>query len=74
MSWRLPYADVRLSEAVIDAALEALRSNWLTMGPRTQELEAAFAAEVGLPHAVALSSGTAGLHLGCLAAGVGGGR
>ena len=71
MSWRLPLADVRLSEPVIEAALDALRSNWLTMGPRTQGLEAAFAAEVGQGHAVALSSGTAGLHMACMAAGVG---
>ena len=41
------------------------------MGPRTQELEAAFAAEVGAEHAVAVSSGSAALHLACLAAGVG---
>lgn len=71
MSWRLPLADVRLSEPVIEASLDALRSNWLTMGPRTQDLEAAFAAEVARPHAVAVSSGSAGLHLACLAAGVG---
>lgn len=71
MSWRLPLADVRLSEPVIAAAVEALRSNWLTMGPRTQALEGEFAAAVGSPHAVAVSSGSAGLHLACLAAGVG---
>lgn len=71
MSWRLPLADVHLTEPVIEASLEALRSNWLTMGPRTQRLESAFAEKVGLPHAIAVSSGTAGLHLACLAAGVG---
>ena len=71
MSWRLPLADVRLSEPVIAAAMDALRSNWLTMGPRTQELEREFAAAVERPHGVAVSSGTAGLHLACLAAGVG---
>jgi dTDP-4-amino-4,6-dideoxygalactose transaminase len=71
MSWRLPLADVRLTESVIEAAMDALASNWLTMGPRTQDLERAFAESVGAPHAVAVSSGTAGLHLACLAAGVG---
>lgn len=70
MEWRLPLADVRLSEPVIAASLEALRSNWLTMGPRTQELEREFAARQGSRHAVAVSSGTAGLHLAALAAGV----
>jgi dTDP-4-amino-4,6-dideoxygalactose transaminase len=71
MSWRLPLADVRLTEPVIEAAMDALRSNWLTMGPRTQELEGVFADRLGVPNAVAVSSGTAGLHLACLAAGVG---
>lgn len=71
MNWRLPLADVHLTEPVIEAALDALRSNWLTMGPRTQELEREFAAAVGSPHGVAVSSGSAGLHLACLAAGVG---
>lgn len=71
MSWRLPLADVRLGEPVIEAAMEALRSNWLTMGPRTAELETDFATATGGAHAVAVSSGTAGLHLACLAAGVG---
>jgi dTDP-4-amino-4,6-dideoxygalactose transaminase len=71
MNWRLPLANVQLTEPVIEAAMEALASNWLTMGPRTQELEAAFAEQVGVPHAVAVSSGTSGLHLACLAAGVG---
>lgn len=70
MNWRLTLADVHLSEPVIEAAMAALASNWLTMGPRTQELEGAFAAEHDVPEAVALSSGTAGLHLACLAAGV----
>ena len=48
-----------------------LRSGWLTMGPRTQEFEAAFAEHLGVKHAVALSSCTAALHLAYLAAGVG---
>lgn len=71
MEWRLPLADVRLSEPVIAASMEALRSNWLTMGPRTQDLEREFAARQGARHAVAVSSGSAGIHLAALAAGVG---
>ena len=41
------------------------------MGPRTQAFEAAFAEYTASPHAVAVSSGTAALHLACRAAGVG---
>ncbi len=69
--WRIPLADVRLSEDVISAAMDALDSNWLTMGPRTQALEAAFAERLGAAHAVAVSSGSAGLHLALLGVGVG---
>jgi len=71
MEWRLPLADVHLPESAIDASMEALRSNWLTMGPRTQALEAAFAARQGSAHAVAASSGSAAIHLAMLAAGIG---
>ena len=41
------------------------------MGPRTQAFEEALAEYAGTEHAVAVSSGTAALHLACLAAGVG---
>ena len=54
-------------ESVAAAGLEALRSGWLTMGPRTQALEEALAQRFGAAQAVATSSGTAALHLSCLA-------
>jgi dTDP-4-amino-4,6-dideoxygalactose transaminase len=69
--WRVGLTQVSLPESDVEAVLETLRSGWLTMGPRTQELEGAFRATTGSEHAVAVSSGTAGLHLACLAAGVG---
>jgi dTDP-4-amino-4,6-dideoxygalactose transaminase len=69
--WRVTLTDVALSDADVEAALDALRSGWLTMGPRTQELESAFAEHLGCAHAVAVSSGTAALHLACLAVGLG---
>jgi dTDP-4-amino-4,6-dideoxygalactose transaminase len=47
-----------------------LRSGWLTMGPRTMELEAAAAAHLGVSHAVAAAADSAVLHLALLAAGV----
>jgi len=57
----------------VEAVLDALRSGWLTMGPRIQKFEAAFAEYIGAAHAVAVSSGTAALHLAVRAAGVGAG-
>jgi dTDP-4-amino-4,6-dideoxygalactose transaminase len=67
----IPLFDVRLSEDEVGAVANTLRSGWLTMGPRTKEFEEAFAEHLGVPHALALSSCTAALHLAYLAAGVG---
>jgi dTDP-4-amino-4,6-dideoxygalactose transaminase len=67
----VPLFDVRLADAEVAAVEAALRSGWLTMGPRTEGFEAAFADQLGARHAVALSTGTAALHLAYLAAGVG---
>jgi perosamine synthetase len=50
--------------------LEVLRSGWLSLGPRVPAFEEAFAARLGAPHAAAVSSGTAGLHLALRAVGV----
>jgi dTDP-4-amino-4,6-dideoxygalactose transaminase len=55
------------------AVAAVLRSGWLTMGPRTLELEAACAEWFGTPHAVATSSDAAALHLVLDALGVGAG-
>lgn len=50
----------------------ALRSGWIApLGPEVDAFERELAARVGMAHGVALSSGTAGLHLGLLALGVG---
>src|SRR5262245_20952815 len=51
-----------------------LASGWLSSGPRVHRFEREFAAYVGAPHALALSSCTAGLHLALLAAEVGPGH
>ena len=53
--------------------LEVLRSGRLSLGPRLAEFEQAFAGWLGAPHASAVSSGTAGLHLALRAVGVGDG-
>ena len=67
----IPLFDVRLSETEIAAVASTLRSGWLTMGPRTESFEKAFAEQLGVRHAVAVSNGTAALHLAYLAAGIG---
>src|SRR3954470_14166082 len=67
----VPLYDLRLEPEDIRAVMEVLESGWLTMGPRTAAFEAAFAEHLGVRHAVALSSGTAALHLAYLGADVG---
>jgi dTDP-4-amino-4,6-dideoxygalactose transaminase len=70
-AWRVPLTDISVSEQDVEAVMECLESGWLTMGPRTGAFEAALSDYVGTPHAVTVSSGTAALHLSCLAAGIG---
>ncbi|MBD0349018.1 MAG: DegT/DnrJ/EryC1/StrS aminotransferase family protein, partial [Thermoleophilia bacterium] len=55
----------------IEAVAETLRSGWLTTGPKAAELEARFREFCGARHVLAVSSGTAALHLSLLALGVG---
>ncbi|HUY78406.1 MAG TPA: DegT/DnrJ/EryC1/StrS family aminotransferase [Ktedonobacterales bacterium] len=52
------------------AAADAVRSGWLSAGPRVADFERAVAERVGVAHAVAVSSGTAALHLALLSAGL----
>ena len=65
----LPWLDEREEELVA----EVLRSGRLSLGPSIDRFEEEFAAIVGAPYAAAVSSGTAGLHLLCITAGIGAG-
>lgn len=65
----LPYGRHSIDEDDLRAVREALTSGWLTQGPRVEEFEQAAAAHFGAKHAVAVSSGTAALHLAALALG-----
>ena len=67
----LPFHKPSIGEEEIAAVVDTLRSGWLTMGPKTRAFEEAFAERIGVPHAVAVSSATAGLHLGLDALGIG---
>lgn len=60
----IPFYRPTVSELEIAAVVDTLRSGWLTMGPKTQQFERAFAERVGGEHAIAVNSATAGLHLG----------
>jgi perosamine synthetase len=66
----IPYGRHHIDEADIQAVVDCLRSGALTQGPKIAEFEQAVASYVGARYAVAVSSGTAGLHLAALAAGL----
>jgi dTDP-4-amino-4,6-dideoxygalactose transaminase len=66
----VPVARPSFGEAEEKAVLEALRSGWVSQGPKVGEFEKRFAAYVGAEHAVAVSSCTTALHLAMIAGGV----
>ena len=68
---RIPLSRPYLGEREEELVLDVLRSGRLSLGPVIEHFEELVAERVGAPYAVALSSGTAGLHLLCRAAGLG---
>ena len=59
----LPFSPPQIDETEIDAVVSALRSGWLTTGPRTQEFAEKFQRRVGAPAALPVNSATAALHV-----------
>ena len=66
----LPFHIPDIGDEEVSAVAEALRSGWLTTGPKVHAFEQAFASYIGAPHAVAVNSGTAALHLALEAIGL----
>jgi perosamine synthetase len=66
----IPLSSPFLGEREEELVLEVLRSGRLSLGPTIDRFEELFAAAVGAPYAAAVSSGTAGLHLLCVTAGL----
>lgn len=67
---KIPYGRQHITQADIDAVVDVLKSDFLTQGPHIKDFEDAFAAYVGAKYAVAVSNGTAALHLDAMALGV----
>ncbi len=63
----IPFSRPSIGEEEIAEVVDCLRSGWVTTGPRTAQFEKDFAARVQAPHALAVTSATAGLHLAMLA-------
>lgn len=70
---KIYYGKQWIDENDIYAVDEVLRSDYVTCGPKTQELERSLEQYTGARHAVAVSNGTAALHCACMAAGIGAG-
>ena len=66
----IPYGRQNITKEDIDAVVKVLKSDYLTQGPKNFEFEKEFAKYVGSKYAVAVSNGTAALHLCNLALGV----
>lgn len=67
---KVPFHRAAVGEEEASAVAEVIRSGWFTMGPKTFEFERQFAQYIGARHAVAVSSGTAALHLSLEAIGL----
>ena len=70
MKWKVVLSDIDISSAELKAVQKVLKSRWLSMGAVSSEFEKSFAGFIGVKHALAVSNGTAALHLAHLAAGV----
>lgn len=71
MEIRVPLSDMAYGPEEEQAALDVIKSRWLTMGSVTKQLESEFSQFTGVKHALAVSNGTHALHLACLALGLG---
>src|SRR5262249_47190181 len=71
MEIKIPLSKPDVRESDIAAVADVLRQPRLSMGPRQEEFERLFADYIGASSAVAVNSGTSGLHIALLALGVG---
>ena len=67
----IPYGRQHIDPRDIKEVIRILESDWITQGPKIKEFEEALCRYTGARYAVAVSSGTAALHVACLAAGIG---
>ncbi|SVC72916.1 uncharacterized protein METZ01_LOCUS325770, partial [marine metagenome] len=66
----IPFHKPHITQEELDSVCIALKSGWLTMGPKTIEFEEAFQYHVGVKYAISVNSATAALHLALSAIGV----
>lgn len=69
----IPYGKHTVNQDDIDAVVRVIKQEFLTQGSQVPAFEQALCDYTGARHAIAVNSGTSGLHIACLAAGVGAG-
>ncbi len=70
---RIPMSSPELNDADIKAVNDVLQTRYLSLGPKSKAFERQFASYIGTDHAAGVNSGTSGLHLAIIAAGIGDG-
>ena len=60
---KIDLAKPDITQTEIDAVVEVMKSGWLSIGPKVEEFENKIADYIGVKHAIAVNSGTSGLHL-----------
>src|SRR6478672_8655761 len=68
---QIPLSSPDVGEAEIQAVVDVMRTRHLSLGPKVPEFENAFRRYLGVDHAIAMSSGTSGLHCCLIALGIG---
>ena len=66
----IPYGKQEITESDIDSVVKTLKGDFLTQGPMINKFELEFSKYIGSKYAVAVSNGTAALHLSCISLGV----
>ena len=61
MNFKIPLFDLNFTQEEENAVIETIRSNWISIGPKTAELEEKFAEMLGAKYAVALTNSTVAL-------------
>ena len=70
MKWRYPLSDIDLGKEEEKEVIRVLRSKWLSTGPETGRFEKTFSEYLGGGYAIAVSNGTAALHLALASLGI----
>jgi dTDP-4-amino-4,6-dideoxygalactose transaminase len=70
MNFKIPLFDLNFGEEEIQAVADTIRSNWISTGPKCEELEKLFVSMLNVKYAITLTNCTCALHLACVVLGI----